>query len=110
MELNGQFTVLHAFPGTFYTGPKNTGLALMPDGYFYGVRPRGGFAHQGSIYRVSSTGDYGEVHDFTGAGVSGMQPISTLASGAGNTLYGTTIEGGKYGEGTVFRYVPPPVR
>ncbi|MGH9422766.1 MAG: choice-of-anchor tandem repeat GloVer-containing protein, partial [Thermoanaerobaculia bacterium] len=110
MELNGQFTVLHSFHGTFYTGPKNTGLTLMPDGYFYGVRPRGGLAHQGSIYRVSPTGSYGEVHDFTGVGGSGAQPISTLASGPGNKLYGTTIEGGKYGDGTVFRYVPPPAQ
>ena len=106
MDLDGEFTLLHAFQGSFYTGPKNTGLVSPADGYLYGVLPRGGTAHQGSIYRISLTGNYRTIYSFTGAGGGGMQPMSTLASGAGNTLFGTTIEGGEYGDGTVFRYKP----
>lgn len=112
MTLTGRFFTLHSF---FESAPPyavgvTTALTPMPDGYLYGVRMDDGAAGVGTIVRISPSGDYAEVRTFTGQGNGGTYPQAALLRGFDNALYGTTLSGGKYGEGTVFRYVPPPVQ
>ncbi len=57
---------------------------------------------KGTIYRISATGAYASLHDFTS---SNAGPLSGIARGADGAFYGTTLGGGASAIGTIFRYV-----
>ena len=43
-------------------------------------------------------------HLYSFSGIDGYGPFATLVSGMDGNLYGTTIIGGEYDEGTIFRF------
>ncbi len=74
----------------------------------YGTTSDAGASGYGSIFSVNTDGsDFTNLHNFTGGGPSyktnsdGSKPTSTLIL-SGNTLYGTSQNGGTSGIGTVF--------
>jgi uncharacterized repeat protein (TIGR03803 family) len=76
----------------------------------YGTTQLGGTNNFGTVFELSETksGKWVErvLHSFAG-GADGATPLGRLVlDGAGN-LYGTTENGGTYGNGTVFRVSPP---
>jgi uncharacterized repeat protein (TIGR03803 family) len=78
-----------------------TGLALAPDGNFYGVMAFS-TAVDGLIFRITPQGQYTVMHTFSG-GVDGAGPSSALIVGSDGNLYGTTTKGGANGYGTVYQ-------
>jgi uncharacterized repeat protein (TIGR03803 family) len=105
---DGQFATLNIF-GLEATGAIREPLTLMPDGYFYGTRPR---EPNGPvidiIFRLSPTGEYSELYTFPSNRSRGYTIHAPLIRGFDNALYGTAQHGGKNDSGTLFRYVPPP--
>lgn len=93
---------LYSFTGGSDGEYPLTGLTQGPDGNFYGVCYEGGANSLGSIYKMSPAGAVTPIYEFTGAN-DGAYPYSDLVLGADGNLYGTTLEDGANGFGTVFR-------
>ena len=70
----------------------------------YGTAPDGGEASEGTVFRLSSEGEFSVVHSFSGA--DGAEPWAEMALAADGTLYGTTRKGGVHGYGTIFAVTP----
>jgi uncharacterized repeat protein (TIGR03803 family) len=93
------FTVLHTFAGA-NDGAGATDL-LLSGGTLYGTTAVGGSSSQGTVFQMDTAGNnYRVLYNFTG-GSDGANPNRTLVL-LGNTLYGTTENGGLSGHGTVF--------
>src|ERR1044071_3284497 len=102
------FTILHTFTEFPDGGLPQAGLILSGD-TLYGTAADGGSFGSGTVFRVNTDGTvYGVVHSFTaydpynnGTNSDGDYPTSSLTL-SGDTLYGTTADGGSAGNGTVF--------
>jgi uncharacterized repeat protein (TIGR03803 family) len=97
--------VLHAFTGGPDGGyPYYGGLVSDSDGNLYGTTSYGG-ANQyfGTVFKVNKAGKQKVLYSFSG-GADGGQPNASLILDAAGNLYGTTIGGGAYGHGTIFKF------
>jgi uncharacterized repeat protein (TIGR03803 family) len=56
------------------------------------------------VYELSAKGKLTVLHRFSGS--DGASPLGESFRGAEGTLFGTTVGGGTYGYGTVWKYVP----
>jgi uncharacterized repeat protein (TIGR03803 family) len=92
------FTNLYFFSGGNDSG---CGLALGPDGYFYGMTQWGGKTGLGMIYRISPNGDFKTIISFDGN--TAMGPENSLVLGKDDNFYGTLAFGGKFQTGVFFR-------
>jgi uncharacterized repeat protein (TIGR03803 family) len=73
------------------------GLSLvLHNGVLYGTSSYGGLG-TGNVFKVDDTG-YHDVYDFTDNG----DPTSSVSFDAAGNLYGTTVEGGTYGDGQLY--------
>lgn len=101
MDLEGgDLTILHSFEGIDGQGP-NGGL-LLDGGVLYGMTTEGGVQGKGTIFSIGTDGSaFALLHSFAGGIADGAVPQGDLVSD-GDTLYGTTTEGGVSGRGTVF--------
>jgi uncharacterized repeat protein (TIGR03803 family) len=108
ITLKGKFTSLYSFnqDGQIPT----SALTLMPDGYLYGESESIDGSDGGSIYRISSNGEYTQLDVIANGSQNGFGLESALVRGPNNALYGTAVYGGGNSQGTVFRYVPPPIQ
>ncbi len=94
---------------SFYDAPDgcspNGGL-LDVKGTLYGTTAYGGSYHGGggTVFRVTATDKERVLHSF-GFESDGSNPLAGLTELNG-ILYGTTDQGGAYGEGTVFAFKP----
>lgn len=73
-------------------------------GILYGTARSGGDSGNGTVYRVSSAGNFSVLHSFGWS--DGAQPVAPLVFGPDGLLYGTTETGGAPGggsDGTVFK-------
>jgi uncharacterized repeat protein (TIGR03803 family) len=105
----GKETVLHSFAG----GPNDGsdpegGLVLDPQGTLFGTTSGGGTFSSGTVFQLSLTGDETLLYNFGSNGADGMYPVAGLLRDAQGNLYGTTVDGGTYGYGTVFLLAPGP--
>ena len=103
-------TVLYNFTGAGGAYPF-AGLVLDARGNLYGTTQYGG-AYGGSfgtVFELTPRGDgtYSEtvLYTFKG-GTDASNPQSGLVRDAQGNLYGTTPDGGAYGQGTVFKLTP----
>jgi uncharacterized repeat protein (TIGR03803 family) len=115
LDAAGNFTVLHRFDAYVSDGGSPvSGLIEGRDGFLYGTAPIGGQpvtapSRHGVVYRMDKTGAVTVVHTFTGP--DGYAPRAALVQGADGALYGSTIVGGTFGLGVLFRIdptAPPP--
>jgi len=94
--------------GTPQTCPNfpESALTQLSDGNFYGTSYGGGDSSPplGTVYKLSANGTYTTLHSFTGP--DGSQPRSELTQGSDGYLYGTTLYGGIYNYGTIFKILP----
>lgn len=95
------FRSVHAFTGPVGGLSPNGGLVMAGDGNLYGTTYEGGLYKSGTIFRVTPTGGYTTVHNFSGP--DGTKPSAGLAVGADGALYGATMGGGANSGGTLFR-------
>ena len=115
LDPNGTFNILHTFDSYASDGWRPvSGLIQANDGLFYGTAPIGGQpvndpSRSGVVYRMDQAGTVTVLHTFTGP--DGGTPRAALVQGADGLLYGSTVMGGAFGLGVLFRVdpaAPPP--
>jgi uncharacterized repeat protein (TIGR03803 family) len=86
------------------------GLTLDSLGNAYGVTSGGGAYGYGTVYKMSPSakGTWTEavLHNFTGNADGGSPLVERLVLDSSGNLYGTTVFGGAFNQGTVFRLLP----
>jgi uncharacterized repeat protein (TIGR03803 family) len=108
---NGTWTekVLHNFTsGDDGSGPE-AGVILDSSGNIYGTTVYGGAYHGGMVFElIPNNGTWTEkaLHWFKRNGKGGSVPLTGLTLDKSGNVYGTTVDGGIYGHGTVFELTP----
>jgi uncharacterized repeat protein (TIGR03803 family) len=100
IDLQGQKTTLHSFKGTDGAYPTAR-MVRDSSGNLFGTATFGGSAKVGTVFKLDSANHLTVLHNFSGGASDGAYPYGTLLL-AGNNLYGTTVNGGPQGSGTVF--------
>ncbi len=101
----GEFTTLHSFSGRTDGGNPQGYLALDTEGNLYGSTIYDGADGQGVIFEINNFDQFSVLYTFTG-GADGGLPFAGVTVDAAGNLYGTTIAGGEYGWGVVFKLIP----
>jgi len=101
--------VLHSFAANGTDGYNPTASLIFDGvGNLYGTTFYGGANSSGTVFELkrAAGGSWKEkvLHNFTGA--DGDFPFASLIFDGSGNLYGTTIEGGDSGDGTVFELAP----
>ena len=101
LDRSGKETMLYQFTGVDGDLPS---AGLVPVGVnLYGTTPYGGAFHEGNIFKLDKNGKVIGAHDFVGGAQEGSAPSAALISDAAGNVYGTTLYGGFYNQGTVFK-------
>jgi uncharacterized repeat protein (TIGR03803 family) len=102
------YTTLHTFTGK-NDGGEPLATLILAGNALYGTSYGGGNSGNGTVFSVNTNGTgFATLYNFTASSTvpafnsDGASPHSELILSS-NTLYGTTIEGGTAGYGTVFR-------
>ena len=96
---------LHEFGRTDGAHPE-AALVKGNDGKFYGTTAAGGANGYGTVFRIGAfgVGGFATVHSF--AYSEGYEPASGLIQASDGNFYGTTLQEGASGCGTLFRITP----
>lgn len=101
-------TVLHQFARK-HDGHSPAGPLLEDNsGNIFGTTYGGGTSGFGTTFELTPNGNaFTEsiLHNFHG-GTDGANPFSYLIADGAGAIYGTTYNGGKFGQGTVFKLIP----
>jgi uncharacterized repeat protein (TIGR03803 family) len=100
---NGLLTVLYPFTGADDGGTPYAGLTLATDGLLYGTTSLGGTNGGGTIFDISTNGNFQVLNDFSSSGVDGWIPDAPMIQATDGFLYGTTSQGGENTAGNIFR-------
>src|SRR5947207_4097205 len=96
------FQSLTSFGSAGTVGQKPyVGLVQGNDGALYGTTLQGGSNNMGTVFKVTRSGGYTVLHEFSTNG-DGQSPMA-LVQGTDGSLYGTTSIGGSNKSGTVFK-------
>ena len=101
------FTAISGFPiETNSDGAGPYAGLLLSGNTLYGTTEYGGSSGNGTVFKINTDGmDFTNLHSFTtlvnSTNSDGINPVSELVL-SGNTLYGTALNGGSGGNGTVF--------
>jgi uncharacterized repeat protein (TIGR03803 family) len=108
----GLLTTIHSFNGEGDGFWPMATLVEGQDGYLYGATSFGGkgfngseFSGQGTLFRIFPKGQFTTLVYFDG--FNGANPNAPLAQAPDGSFYGTTLNGGANGAGTVFRLTVP---
>jgi uncharacterized repeat protein (TIGR03803 family) len=97
---------IYAFPGMTRGIDPGSELLELHDGFLYGRATHGGINQGGTLYRLRYDGSGFQVTHFFDNATSGSNPTGDLVLGADGYFYGTTLYGGIYGHGTVYKIRP----
>jgi len=81
------------------------GLVQGRDGNVYGTTANDGAHGRGTVFRIDPTGALTALHSFDGPG-DGQWPVAALVEGRDGYFYGSTLYGGTYSQGTLFKMSP----
>jgi uncharacterized repeat protein (TIGR03803 family) len=102
LDATGQETVLHTF-GTGSDGVwPRSGLLRDAAGRLFGT-DSGGVGNAGVVFALSPTGVFDVLYRFPHNGADGDTPSGNLIRDSAGMLYGTTLYGGRFNYGTVFK-------
>src|SRR5579864_2916212 len=104
---SGTETVLYSFgsqSGDGY-GPHES-LAFDKQGNLYGTKYLGGANGGGTVFKMTPSGTETVLYSFGSQSGDGLYPFGGLVFDKQGDLYGTTLIGGAYGWGTVFKLTP----
>jgi uncharacterized repeat protein (TIGR03803 family) len=83
-------------------GKYPQGRPLLHDGRIYGTATTGGLFDYGTVFSIKTDGTAPSIlHDFGSQADDGKEPLTGVII-QGGRLYGTTLDGGEHGHGTVF--------
>ena len=105
----GSYTeqVLHSFPSSTGDGVSPLApLVIDASGNLYGTTVSGGAQSAGTVFElVNSSGTFTEkiLYSFLGGTGDGGNPYGPVTFDSAGNLYGTTVDGGVSGGGTVFK-------
>lgn len=102
LAADGTFTTVYAFTGASEGGYPAAGVVQAGDGNLYGTTTQGGDGSNGTVYQLTSAGALVVLHAFTGND-DGSYPYAGVIQGRDGSFYGTTLQGGLSGLGTVYR-------
>ncbi len=100
----GAYSVIYSFSQST-TGVGVYGLVQGSDGNLYAAANGGGAYNAGTIVKVTTAGLLKETHTFNPAWDGGHGPFYPVAIpmvASNGILYGTTQDGGVYGQGTIY--------
>jgi uncharacterized repeat protein (TIGR03803 family) len=107
------FTTLYSFKGQGDGGTPEGVLSMDRAGNLYGTASTGGnmtcSPACGTVFKLTHKGSgwvFSPIYAFNGP--DGDTPQSGVVIGPDGNLYGTTMSGGTFGAGAVFRLQPPP--
>jgi uncharacterized repeat protein (TIGR03803 family) len=110
MNPNGTFVNLYTFSGG-QDGSQPNALVQGADGNFYGTATHntiGPFQFYGTIFRMTPSGQLGTLYTLNTS--DGHYPSAGLVQASDGNFYGTTHDGGAFGNGlgngTIFRIAP----
>jgi uncharacterized repeat protein (TIGR03803 family) len=107
---SGVLATLYSFSGGIDGAWPQAGLIQASNGNLYGTTYSGGANQDGTIYQVTTGGKFTTLYSFSkaleNANADGAQPAAALVQGMDGNLYGTTVNGGISGTGTIFRVTP----
>ena len=105
MSPSGSVTRLYSFMGNADGSGPQAALTRGRDGALYGTTFFGGDQDNGTVFRITTTGDLTILYRFTG-GDDGSSPQAPLAPAGDGNFYGTTTSGGSNSNGTIFMVTP----
>jgi uncharacterized repeat protein (TIGR03803 family) len=105
LDPTGQETILYSFTGGADGANPQAGLIQNSASYFYGTTESGGADGAGVVFKVDPTGHETVLYSFTG-GADGAYPIAGLVQDSARNFYGTTLDGGAAGKGTIYKVDP----
>jgi uncharacterized repeat protein (TIGR03803 family) len=101
MTLAGKLTIIHNFSNSKNEGWYPAGPDLIDvSGTFYGTVSNTN-SGSGAVFAITPSGSESLAHVFNSGAGGPSAPLSGVID-VGNTLYGTTINGGLPGQGTVY--------
>ena len=95
-------TLLHSFSPPPRGANPYTGLIRDAAGNLYGTTGSGGAENAGAVYKLNTAGQLIVLYSFTG-GSDGSGPRSGVVRDSAGNFYGTTVYGGTYGAGVVYK-------
>ncbi len=98
LTASGQLTVLHGFTNQGRNSHYPVGLIQATDGYLYGVTTAGGQNGVGTLYRLSTSGAYTDLYNFSTSVGNNVQGLMQDTSGL---LYGSANQGSTNGYGAM---------
>jgi uncharacterized repeat protein (TIGR03803 family) len=104
LSLNGALNSIYSFTGQADGASPAAGLVQDAAGFLYGTTSAGGAFGFGTLFRISTTGQFTNLVTFDST--NGASPKAGLVQGSDGNFYGTTSAGGISGAGTIFRLMP----
>ncbi len=99
MSPAGVISIVYNFPwNTQQSWAPTTGLTLGSDGLLYGVTGLGGLYGYGTIYRITTSGEYTLLYSFPSYGAW----VSPLMQHTNGKFYGVSGNGGAYNFGMIY--------
>ena len=103
LSTNGKLTVLHSFPGGSSDGCFPVGTVNMDKGgNLYGTTTYCGSSNSGTVWVLSTEGKETILHNFAGGASDGCAPQAGVVMDSKGNLYGSTLQCGADGAGTVW--------
>ena len=96
-------TVLYNFGSIPDGNTPWAGLIMDKAGNLYGTTFYGGVYNMGTVFKLTPGAVETVLYSFDGWSGDGQYPLSGLVMDTKSNLYGTTEQGGAYGDGTVFK-------
>ena len=103
LDTTGKETVLYSFTGRPDGKFPWAGLVRDAAGNLYSTASQGGASRYGTVFRLDTTGNFIILHSFAFGATDGITPMGGLIRDTAGNLYGTTLQGGAFGVGTVFK-------
>lgn len=102
ISASGAESIVYSFAGSPNDGALPNALVMDSTGNLYGTTSAGGANYDGTMFKIDPVGTETVLHSFGASQTDGVGPNSLITDGAGN-FYGTTLQGGRGGWGTVFK-------
>ena len=103
IDRTGKETVLYSFTDQPDGASPSSGVIIDSKGNLYGTTLYGGTYGYGTVFKLDTSGQETVLYSFAGGTADGGEPYAGLYRDKAGNLYGTTILGGTYFFGTVFK-------